>query len=54
MNFLTEVLSYDLFTFGDFLYGKEALTFSEFRKCGLYPFRAFNFVALPRLKIEAK
>ena len=29
-EFVTEVLSYDLFTFGDFLYGKEPLAFPEF------------------------
>lgn len=45
---LTEVLGYDVFTFGDFLFTKGPLGFDEFRKCGIYPFRAFNFVALPR------
>lgn len=45
---LTDVMSYDVFTFGDFLFNKGPLGFDEFRKCGVYPFRAFNFLALPR------
>jgi FkbM family methyltransferase len=46
---LNEVLGYDVFSFTDFLFReKGALSFDEFRKCGIYPFRAFNFVALPR------
>ncbi|HXI06913.1 MAG TPA: FkbM family methyltransferase [Bradyrhizobium sp.] len=45
---LTSVMTYDVFTFGDFLYRKGPLSADEFRKCGIYPFRAFNFVALPR------
>jgi FkbM family methyltransferase len=40
-------MRYDVFTFGDFLYGKGPLSADEFRKCGIYPFRAFNFLALP-------
>jgi FkbM family methyltransferase len=40
-------LGYKVFCFGDYLYDKGDLSFSEFRKCGLYPFRAFNFIALP-------
>lgn len=43
---LTE-LGYQVFSFSDFLYDKGPLSRDEFRKCGLYPFRAFNFVALP-------
>lgn len=45
---LTEVMNYEVFTFADLLYNKGPLEFDEFRKCGLYPFRAFNFIALPR------
>lgn len=45
---ITEAMRYDVFTFGDFLYNKGPLGFDEFRKCGIYPFRAFNFLALPR------
>jgi FkbM family methyltransferase len=45
---ITGVMNYDVFTFGDFLHNKGPLGFDEFRKCGLYPFRAFNFVALPQ------
>lgn len=45
---ITEAMGYDVFTFGDFLFKKGPLGFDEFRKCGIYPFRAFNFLALPR------
>jgi hypothetical protein len=45
---ITGVMNYDVFTFGDFLHDKGPLGFDEFRKCGIYPFRAFNFVALPQ------
>jgi FkbM family methyltransferase len=45
---LTGVMRYDIFTFSDFLYNKGPLGFDEFRKCGVYPFRAFNFLALAR------
>jgi FkbM family methyltransferase len=47
-DFITGALDYQIFTFTDFLFEKGPLGFDEFRKCGLYPFRAFNFVALPR------
>jgi FkbM family methyltransferase len=46
---VTESIGYDVFTFGDFLFDKGPLTWDEFRKCALYPFRAFNYVALPKL-----
>ncbi len=45
-DFLTDHLRYSIYTFSDFVYGKGPLSFDEFRKCGLYPFRAFNFLAL--------
>jgi FkbM family methyltransferase len=44
-EFITQDLSYEIFTFVDFLFDKGPMTFDEFRKCGLYPFRAFNFIA---------
>jgi FkbM family methyltransferase len=47
-EFITRDLNYQVFCYGDFLYGKGDLTFEEFHKCGIYPFRAFNFLALPR------
>jgi FkbM family methyltransferase len=47
-DFLTEGLDYSIMTFSDFLFDKGEMKFDEFRRCGLYPFRAFNFVALPR------
>ena len=47
-EFITNALGYEIYSFTDFLYEKGPLTFDEFRKFGLYPFRGFNFVALPR------
>ena len=47
-NFITGDLSYNIFSFSDFLFDKGSMSYDEFRKCGLYPFRGFNFVALPR------
>jgi FkbM family methyltransferase len=47
-DFITRDLNYDIFTFEDFLFDKGPISFEEFRKCGLYPFRAFNFFAAPR------
>jgi FkbM family methyltransferase len=46
-DFLTVEAKYKIYCFSDFLFQKGCMDFSEFRKCGLYPFRAFNFVALP-------
>lgn len=46
-DFLTQTFGYKVFTFVDFLYCKGELTRDEFRKCGSYPFRAFNFIAMP-------
>jgi len=42
-------LNYEIFIFSDFISGKLPLTFQQFRECGLYPFRAFNFLAIPSL-----
>jgi FkbM family methyltransferase len=47
-DFLTIDLDYRISTFADFLFGKGPMQFDEFRRCGLYPFRAFNFLALPQ------
>lgn len=46
-DFLTQELSYSISTYSDFLFEKGSMKFDEFRRCGLYPFIAFNFVALP-------
>lgn len=46
-DYLTQELHYSIFTFADFLFDKGAMEFDEFRRCGLYPFVAFNFIALP-------
>jgi FkbM family methyltransferase len=44
-SFVTDDLGYEVFSFTDFVFHKGKLSFDEFRKCGLYPFRAFNFLA---------
>jgi FkbM family methyltransferase len=49
-DFLTLDLKYRIYCFSDFLFNKGSMDFCEFQKAGLYPFRAFNFVALPALK----
>lgn len=36
---------YAISTLVDFLFEKGGMDFDEFRRCGLYPFRAFNFIA---------
>lgn len=46
--YLTEQMGYDVFSFTDFLFNKGPLGADEFRKCGVYPFRAFNYLALPK------
>lgn len=45
-DLLTTELGYSIYTLPDFLFDKGPLSFDEFRKCGIYPFRAFNFLAL--------
>ncbi len=47
-NFIIVDLKYNIFTFVDFLFDKGPMSFGEFEKCGLYPFRAFNFIASSR------
>jgi FkbM family methyltransferase len=39
---------YDVSTPVDFFFKKEPLSFDEFKKCGLYPFTAMNFIAAPK------
>jgi FkbM family methyltransferase len=47
-DFLTGA-GYALYTFTDMLFPEKGpLGFDEFRKCGIYPFRAFNFLATVR------
>jgi hypothetical protein len=36
---------YAISTLADFVFEKGGMGFDEFRRCGLYPFRAFNFIA---------
>jgi len=47
-KFITEELDYNIFGFADFLFDKGLMGYDEFRKCGVYPFRALNFVAISR------
>ena len=47
-DLIVHEFGYDIFCFGDFLFNKGNMAFDEFRKCGLYPFRAFNFISLPK------
>lgn len=44
-QFVTSDLGYSIFTFGDFLFEKGPLSLTEFMKAGLYPFKAFTFIA---------
>ena len=46
-DMFSEKLGYSIYTATDLLFEKGPLGFDEFRKCGLFPFRAFNFFALP-------
>jgi len=48
-DLIVDEFDYDIFCFGDFLFNKGNMAFDEFRKCGLYPFRAFNFIGLPKV-----
>jgi FkbM family methyltransferase len=47
-DFVTTDLGYDLYSFTDFLFDKGKMTVDEFRKSGIYPFRSFNYLALPK------
>jgi FkbM family methyltransferase len=38
---------YGIYSYADYLFDRGPLEFEEFRRCGIYPFRAFNFLALP-------
>lgn len=45
-DFITGTMGYSVFTFSDYIFEKGPLGEDEFRKCGIYPFRAFNFIAV--------
>ena len=47
-DYVTQELGYQIYTYVDYLHDKGELSGDEFRKCGLFPFRALNFIALPR------
>ena len=40
-------LDYDIHAIVDFVYGRDPLTAAEFDKAGTYPYRGFNYLALP-------
>lgn len=40
-------LDYDVHAIVDFVYGRAPLTAAEFDKAGAYPYRGFNYLALP-------
>jgi FkbM family methyltransferase len=46
---LTKELGYSVLTLADYLHSREGIGLSEFRRCGLYPYRALNFVARPSI-----
>jgi FkbM family methyltransferase len=47
-DLISVAYGYDIFRLPDFLHDKGPVGFDEFRKCGLYPFGGFNFLALPK------
>ncbi|MDH4278992.1 MAG: FkbM family methyltransferase [Acidimicrobiia bacterium] len=40
-------LDYEVHSIGDFVYGRAPLSAAEFDKAGTYPYRGFNYLALP-------
>jgi FkbM family methyltransferase len=38
---------YGVMCFADFLHNRGPIQYDEFHRCGIYPFRAMNFIALP-------
>ena len=38
-------IGYSIYTFGDFLFQRGPIELAEFKRCAIYPFRAFNFIA---------
>lgn len=46
-DFVSEAIGYRVYTLSDFLFDKGPIGFDEFRKCGIFPFRAFHFIGLP-------
>lgn len=53
-EFISNTLCYEIFGLVDFLFDKGPMGFGEFQKCGMYPFRGFNFVALPAGLVESR
>jgi FkbM family methyltransferase len=37
---------YDVMTFADYLHNRGPMQYDEFRRCGIYPFRAMNYLAI--------
>lgn len=49
-DYVNNELGYGIMCFSDFLFGRGPMQLDEFRRCGIYPFRAFNFVATQRTR----
>lgn len=47
-EFFDQLLGYDIFVVREFLEAGSPLTLEEFEQAMIYPFRAFNFFAMPR------
>jgi hypothetical protein len=47
-NFFVNELGYQVFLLKDFLEKRPALDLAGFQKAAVYPFQAFNFLALPK------
>ena len=46
-RFLAVETGYEVYSVADFVYGRPPMSSAEFRKAGIYPFRGFDYLALP-------
>lgn len=46
-SFLSVELGYSVYSIADYIYARDPLLPDEFVKLGVYPFRGFNYVAIP-------
>lgn len=46
-TFVTDELNYSIFALVDFLYARAPLNRAEFARAAVYPYRGFNYVAIP-------
>lgn len=49
---LNSELDYQVYTLEDWLHGKSAIEFNEFEKFMHYPYKAYNFLAIPRQSLS--